>query len=195
MEKIVERAKRIILNPKEALTEVRSEEIDIATSMKEYLIYVAAIPPVAQFIGRALVGHPILGRQNFFRSLIFAVLGYAFSLAGMFVFSKIISALAPNFNSVKNDVNAFKLVMYSATPGLVAGVFYVIPSLGMLAILGSLYGIYILYIGLPVLMETPEDKTLIYTVVSIIAGIIVMFVIGAIASAIAFGAGGSTFYM
>ena len=39
------------------------------------------------------------------------------------------------------------------------------PALGFFGILG-LYGIYLFYIGLPVLKKTPEDKRLVYMIVS-----------------------------
>jgi len=195
MDTIIQRVKSIIMDPKGALNAVKSEEMELMPTMKSYVIYLAAIPPVAQFIGRALVGHPLIGRQRFFPTLFFAALSYGLSLVAVIVFTKIINALAPNFNSVKNEINAFKVVIYAWTPGYVAGVFYLIPNLEILALFGSLYGLYILYLGLPVLMETPQDKALGYTIVTIIVGIIVMLVVGAIASAIAFGAGGSTFYL
>ena len=191
MEKIVERAKNIILNPRKALSDVKSEQMDITSTMKDYVVYIAAVPAVAMFIGRALVGHPLLGRQNFFRSLIYSVLWYVLALVGVFVFSKIINTLAPNFDSVKNELNAFKLVVYAWTPAFVSGAFNIIPALSILALLGALYGLYLLYLGLPLLMETPPEKALTYTIVSIVSGIILMVIINAIAISIAFGAGGS----
>lgn len=189
MEKIFERAKKIILSPADALTEVKAESTTVMTLMKEYVIYLAAIPAAAQFIGYALVGLPIIGRYPFFRSLLFAIFSYVLSLVGVIVVGKVIDLLAPTFNSTKNDLNAFKLAVYSLTPGFVAGVFNIIPSLGILALLGSLYGIYILYLGLPVLMDTKEDKRAIYTVAVIVVVIIVMFVVSAIAGALAWSGG------
>ena len=58
--------------------------------------------------------------------------------------------------------------------------------LGIIGLLFSLYGLYILYLGVPLLMETPQDKALTYTVVTIIAVIVITVVIGAITSTIVF---------
>lgn len=187
MEKIIERVKSILLSPKDALTAVKSEEMSIADFMKEYVAILAAIPPVAQFIGLALVGHSVFGRRSFIGTLFYAALFYVLSLVSVFVYSKVINALAPNFNATKNDVSAFKLTVYSWTPSFVAGVFYIIPGLQVLAMLGGLYGIYILYLGLPILMESPEEKTVAYTIVSLIVGLILMVVIGSVATVIALG--------
>jgi hypothetical protein len=189
MEKVFERAKRIILSPTEALTEVKTESTTVMTLMKEYVVFVAAIPALAQFVGYALVGLPIVGRYPFFRSLMFALFSYVLSLVGVIVVGKVVDLLAPSFNSTKNDLNAFKLAAYSMTPAFVAGIFNLIPSLGVLALLGSLYGIYVLYLGLPVLMGTAEDKRAIYTVATIVVVVIVMVIVTAIAGALAWSGG------
>ncbi len=187
MDKIIERVKSILLSPRDALTAVKSEEISVADFMKEYVAILAAIPAVAQFIGLALVGHSVFGRRSFIGTLFYSALFYILSLVSIFVYSKVINALAPRFNATKNDSSAFKLTVYSWTPAFVAGIFHIIPGLQVLAMLGGLYGIYILYLGLPILMESPEDKTVAYTVVSLIVALILMVVIGSIAAAIAFG--------
>lgn len=189
MEKIIERVKSILLSPKDALNAVKTEEMTIVGVMKEYVVFVAAIPAIAQFIGYALVGLPLVGRYNIFRSLIYAAISFVLYLVAVFVVGKVINSLAPTFNAVKNDLNAFKLAVYCWTPAFVAGIFYLIPSLSILAILGALYGFYILSIGIPILMEAPQDKTIAYTLVTIVVTIIIMFVIGAIAGALAWGGG------
>ncbi|RMF62972.1 MAG: DUF1282 domain-containing protein [Calditrichaeota bacterium] len=190
MEAIVERVKKIILTPRDALTAVRSEDLPFAPTMKEYVAILAAIPAVAQFIGYALIGLPFVGRQNIFRTLIFAILSYVLSLVGVVIFGKIINMLASTFNAVQSDANSFKLAVYSYTPVFVAGIFNMIPSLSILSIFGALYGIYVLYLGIPVLMEAPQEKAVAYTVVSIIVAIVVMIIIGAIAGALAWGGAG-----
>ncbi|MDD3528729.1 MAG: hypothetical protein PHS77_02530, partial [Gallionellaceae bacterium] len=52
--------------------------------------------------------------------------------------------------------------------------------LGILALLASLYGVYLLYLGLPVLMKAPEGKAVSYTVVVVVCAILVGLVIGAV---------------
>ena len=57
----------------------------------------------------------------------------------------------------------------------------------MLGILG-LYSFYLLYLGLPVLMKTPEDKAAGYTGVVVIAAIVLFLVIGLVAGTFMQGA-------
>lgn len=186
MDKIFDRVKRILVSPQEALVEVKSETMTVADTMKNYVAYVAAIPAAAWLIG-------LLGRAPFFRAIMYSLLTYAMGLAMVFIFGKVVNALAPHFNSTKNDLNAFKLAMYCYTPGFVAGVFNINPTLSILATLGSLYGIYVFYLGLPVLMETPEDKRIVYTIVTVIVMIIVVVILGSIVTALAWGGQASSF--
>jgi len=174
MEALIERIKSILLNPKETWETIKAEETSTTKIVKEYLIYLAAIPPIAHFIGYAIVG--LVGyRTPFFTTLIQSVVWYVLLIVNVFITAFIINALAPSFNAVKNDLAAFKLVAYSMTASFVAGIFYIIPHLAALGILG-LYSFYLLYIGLPKLMECPQEKTLAYFIVSIIV-VIVLYAI------------------
>ncbi len=194
MEKIIERVKSILLSPKDALTAIKSEEVSIAAFMKEYVAILAAIPAVSIFIGWALVGHSVFGRRSFIGTLFYAALFYILSMVSVFVYSKVIDALAPSFNATKNDLNAFKLAVYAWTPAFVAGIFHIVPGLQVLAMLGALYGIYILYLGLPILMESSEEKTVPYTVVGILVALLTMVLIWFIAGAIALGGAAPVYF-
>lgn len=180
MEEVVARVKRILMAPREALTLIKDEPLDIALTMKEYVAILAAIPAGATFIG-------LFGRVPFFRNLIYSLLVYAISAAMVPISGKIIDALAPHFNSTRNDLAAFKVALFMFTPALVAGIFTINPSLSILWLLGSLYGIYLMYLALPVLMETPEDKRLLYTAVNAVIIYIVSVILIRIVSAIALG--------
>jgi hypothetical protein len=96
------------------------------------------------------------------------------------VLALIIDALAPNFGGTQNQVQALKVAAYSSTASWVAGIFGLVPILSWLGILG-LYTLYLLYLGLPVLMKAPEEKAMGYTVVVIIAAIVLFLVIGLVA--------------
>ena len=91
----------------------------------------------------------------------------------------IIDALAPTFLARKNQENAMKLAVYSLTPTWLAGVFALIPGLGFLRILG-LYSLYVFWLGLPVLMRPPPDKTAPYAIATVLCGIVLWVVVTAV---------------
>ncbi len=102
------------------------------------------------------------------------------TIIGIAILAFIINALAPSFGGEKNTIQAWKVAVYSYTPAWVAGVLQIIPLLSPLAILGALYGLYLLYLGLPRLMKSPADKALGYTVVVVISAIVVTICLSAV---------------
>jgi hypothetical protein len=110
------------------------------------------------------------------------VVSYLLALGMVYVLALIIDALAPNFGGQKNFIQALKVSAFSPTPSWLAGIFSIIPSLGIIGSLLGLYGLYLLYVGLPVLMKVPEDKAVPYIVVVIIATIVLFVVLAGIAS-------------
>jgi hypothetical protein len=95
----------------------------------------------------------------------------------VFVWGWIISQLAPTFGGQANVMNGVKLTVYASTPAMLAGVFAAMPGLSILALVGSLYSLYLVYLGLPVLMKNPPDKSIGYMVVAALVGIVCSVVI------------------
>jgi hypothetical protein len=94
------------------------------------------------------------------------------AVVGAFILSLLINKLAPTFDGEKNSEQAFKLAVYSYTPAWVAGLLCILPSLTFLAVLASFYGLYLLYLGLPKLMKSPADKSLVYTAVVVVSAVV-----------------------
>lgn len=179
---IVTRAKNICLSPATEWPVIASEPETTGRLLGGYAAPLAAIGAIAGFIGGAIVGVslPFVGhvRTPFFQALVGAVFAFGMALVGVFVLSLIIDALAPTFGGQKNQMQALKLAVYSYTPAWIAGVLQIVPVLGILAIFAALYGCYLLYLGLPTLMQAPKDKALPYTVVVLICAIVLSVVLG-----------------
>jgi len=189
---IVDRVKNILTNPKKTLETVRSE----SPSTKDVIIYLAiiAIPTLIGIIlGYGVVGVGGYGyrfRFPFGWAVAWGVMQYVFSIVGVVILAYIITALAPSFSSNKDQAQALKLVAYGATPWLIAGILFIYPPLAFLVFLASIYGWYIMYLGLPVLMGTPEDKRIMYLVVTIVVHIIIMAIVSQVTGAIVRGSVG-----
>ena len=193
---IVDRAKNVVLKPKETLEAAKAEQ----PSMQDLIMYVAIVA-IPTLIG-IIVGYGVVGiRGAFFIpfrvpihwAVTWGIMQYALSIIGVIVFGYVVNMLAPSFSSKQDQIQATKLVAYASTPGLLAGIFNIIPSISFLVLLAGLYGLYILYLGIPVFMETPEDKRIIYLIVAIVVYIIIMVVVGAITSAVMWGIIGGPF--
>lgn len=178
---LADRVKNILLQPKLEWPKIDGEPATIGGLYTSYVLPVAAIPAIAGLIGALAFGYSLFGityRPSMGAALSTALTQYIMALVGVFVLSLIIDWLAPTFGGVKNNIQAFKVAAYSATAAWVAGILAIIPSLAMLGGLLGLYSLYLLYVGLPLLMKAPADKAMSYTVVTIIAAIVLALVIG-----------------
>ena len=173
---LVVRVRSILVEPRSEWGVIDAEPATTG-SIYRYALILAAVPAICQAIRFSMVGvfhlTPVLATQ-------FAITNYLGTLIAIYVLALIISALAPTFGGQKGQIPALKVAAYSATAAWVSGIFVLIPLLGILALVGALYSLYLLYLGLPVLMKTPPDRSIPYTVVTVIAAIVVFMVIGAI---------------
>jgi hypothetical protein len=189
---IVNRVKGICLKPKTEWDAISEESPSTADLFKGYAVPLAAIGPIAAFIGGSIVGRsiPLVGsyRVPMVTGLVVAAYTFVMALVGVFILSLIINALAPSFGTEKNNAQAIKIAVYSYTPGWVAGVLHLLPTLGLLAVLAGLYGLYLLYLGLPRLMKCPQEKAVAYTAVVVVCAIVLSVIVGAAGNAIV-GAG------
>lgn len=86
------------------------------------------------------------------------VLTYVLALGVPVVVGFIIDALTPQLGGVKGNNSAMKLVIYSAT-GYWVGAVGLILSPWLWLLVGVGLAGYLLWIGTPILMKTPADKT------------------------------------
>ena len=183
---LINRVRAILLRPKEEWKVIDAEQADIATLYRTYVLPLAAIGPIAAFIGSALIGtNTVVGsiRIPIGNALVGAVVSYALALIGVYVVARVIDYFAPQNSGTANQVQAFKVAAYSSTAQWVAGIFLLIPGLGVLSILG-LYSLYLLYLGLPILMKVPAEKTMAYTITVVVVSIVISIIIAAISGII-----------
>ncbi|MGB7053889.1 MAG: Yip1 family protein [bacterium] len=186
---MIQRIKDILFKPKETWPQIKAEATGIGQVFTGYAMILAAFPAVFGLLGFTLVGQsfgPITGffRIPFTYALVWAIVWYVLILVALYVEGLVINALAPSFGSKQNPVNAYKLAVYSSTPMFVAGILNIVPALGILVFLISLYSFFLLYIGMPVMMETPKEKHVGYYVVTLIVMLIIYFIVGGISSAV-----------
>ena len=65
---------------------------------------------------------------------------------------------------------------------MVGGIFSIIPGLSVLGLLALLYSIYLLFLGIPVMMKSPQEKALPYTAVLLVCGLVAGAILGAVSA-------------
>lgn len=186
---LFERAKNILVTPKTEWEVIKGEQATTADLFTKYAMILAIIPAVATIIGFSIIGvsfgFGVTFKWPFTSSLIYAITSYVLNLASIYVIALIVDALAPSFGSTKNMDASLKVVLYSYTASFIAGIFMIIPVLSWLALLLGLYSFYLMYLGLKIVKETPNDKVVGYLIVTIIISIVVYVIIGYVVKAIA----------
>jgi hypothetical protein len=179
---LVTRAKNITLTPDSEWRVIEGEPATTGELLTGYALPLAAIGAVAGFVGSWLLSAilPFAG-TSFLTGLIAAVFGLGMTLVMCFVLSLIIDALAPTFGGQKNQIQALKLAVYSFTPAWLAGVLRIVPLLGVLIFFAALYSIYVLYLGVPRLMKSPQDQAVAYTAVVVVCAMVLGFIVFAMA--------------
>lgn len=190
--KLTDRAKNMLTTPQTEWPVVAAEPATVSGLYATYIAILAALPAIAGFIKGSLIGTSFLGvtvRASIGGGLVRMVLGYALSLALVYVMAMIINALAPIFEGRKDMIQALKTVAFAWTASWLAGIGVIVPWLGFLiALAGGIYSIYLLYLGLPHTMQCPTTKAGGYTAVSVIIAVVLSWIVGMMMAGLFVGA-------
>ena len=189
---LVDRAKSMLMQPRTEWPKVAAETSQPMTVLTSYVIPLALIGPIATLIGMQIFGINVLFttvRPTLGSSLTIAVTTFVMTLVGVFVLAFVANWLSPKFGGRDNFPSAFRLVAYAMTASWVGGIFGLVPALAIIGLLFGLYSLYLLYLGASPVMGVPEDKSLGYTAVTILAAIVLYIVVGAVTTAVG-GTGG-----
>jgi hypothetical protein len=173
---LIGRAKSILVTPRTEWPVIAAEPDTIRGIYTGYIMVLAAIPAVKLLLTLRYLGVSVLP---------LAVTTYVLSLVGTFLVALLVDALAPTFGGQKDRVQSLKVVAYAYTAAWVAAVIGIVPGLGLLsALAGLVYGLYLLYLGLPFTMKCPAEKSAGYTAVTVIVAIVVSIALGVIVRSI-----------
>jgi hypothetical protein len=181
---ILTRIKNILLTAKSEWPVIAGEH----TSLVQLCVgYVAPLTAWAALM--SLVHLTLIGTRLPFGTLVRAPLAGALSLAawtfvasfiGLFLVGLIVNVLAPTFGGTRDQTQALKVAAYSLTPAYCGSVLALSPVMpGLLQFIVLCYGLYVLYLGLPLLMRAPQTRALGYTATVVaccfILGLVIMF--------------------
>ena len=183
---LIQRVKNIILTPKTEWSAIAQQEQSMTTVITSYVIPLVLVGAVATFIGYGLIGinYGLIRMSGMGWGIRMAVIQVCSAIIGVIITAYAVDALAPSFGSEKNINKSAQLVAYGYTPAFIGAIFSIFPAIAIIGSLFSLYGIYLMYLGLGPIKKTPEDKRVVYLVVTIVVLIVVYAVIGIILGSI-----------
>lgn len=182
---MVARVKALLMRPSPTWDEIDAESATVAGLFRGWVLPLAAIPVVAGAVGRlafgvsgGFMGFGFSWRPSPLWVVGNALLQYGLGIAMVFVMGVVINGLAKTFGAVQDHTQAMKLAAYAPTASWVAGALMLVPQLAIVAVLGGLYSLYLLYVGLPKLMKAPEERGLPYFGAVVVVAILASIVIG-----------------
>ena len=195
MKSIVNTAKQFIVNPKSEWDVAKENTSTAQEHVVSYVLPLALISAVAIFIGVGLIGYSVLGYrvQSVSGGLTQAIMSLVSIVVGVYLSGFVIHKLAPTFDTTVSLDRAVKLVGFSYTAILLAGILNIFPPLAVFTFLGGLYSLYILYLGFKPMTNVSDEKSMSYFLVSLLVIVAVYFIIGLILAGIVGILGFSTF--
>lgn len=177
---LAERVKKILLTPTAEWEVIRNEPHTVVDLFTKYVMILAAIPVVASFIGWSLVGNSFMGttyRVPIAAGLANAVVTYVLTLASVYAMALVIDFVTPHFQGERDFMQALKVSAFFPTSWWIAGICSLLPGLAILAIVGGLHSLWLLYTGLGPLMEIPEDRRANFAGVIVLAAIVTTIIV------------------
>jgi hypothetical protein len=146
-----------------------------------HVFFMAAIPAASGYFGTTQIGwHIGVGdpiRITADSALIIAVIYYLALLFGVFSIGWVIHLLGKAYEVERPLSLCLVLAAYTATPLFLIGIMEVYPVLWLNMLLGLpalAYTVYLLYSGLPVMMEIPIERGFLYSSAVLAVGLIAL---------------------
>ena len=160
----------LFTNPIDEWQRIR-KKLENDTCQYTTLVFILAlIPPVCGFIGTTQFGWKI-GTEAPVKltptsALTIAVAYYFAIVIGIFIVGYVIKWMGQTYVRKVSMSESVALAVFVAVPLLLVGVFEIFPILWINFLVGLMalgYSVFLLYTGLPILMDLPKEKGFLYT--------------------------------
>jgi len=179
------RIRNILFTPKSEWRVIQAETTSVSRLYSGYVMPMAAFAAVMSFIRLSVVGVEVpaggTARASWMIGLQTSLLSFLLSLGGLYLVGLVINSLASAFGGRPDRRQALQTAAYALTPTWLGTALSFLPMGSLLQFLAGLYGVYVLYIGLPIMMQAKEDGAGGYasSVVACAVGVGILFGLGA----------------
>ena len=171
----------LFTNPKNEWVNIRNEGCTIGKCFATHTLLLAAIPAVSGFIGTTQIGWKIGAgppiKLTVDSALMIAVLYYLAMLVAVGSIGALIRWMGKTYDAERPLSRAIVLASYTATPLFLIGIFQLYPILWLNMIIGLpalAYTVYLLYSGLPIMMEISQERGFLFSSAVLAVGLVVL---------------------
>jgi Yip1 domain len=180
---LIERVRTVLFTPRSEWPVIEAESTSISQLYLRYVMPMAAFAAVMSFVRMSIVGVslPLGGtiRTPVPAGLFCSVLTFVLGLIGLYLVGLIINTLAPSFGGHRDPRQALKTAAYALTPAWLGTALTFLPLGSLLQLIAGLYGIYVLYLGLPVMMGARQNEAGGYTAAVLVCSCLVSILFAA----------------
>lgn len=167
-------------HPREEWQTIEQRHESLSYSLIHILV-VSLIPALCGYYAAAHIGWSI-GTGSSVRltqesAVLLSVAMYGALVFGVFALAYLIQWMAKTFDSSPTYTQALELAAYTSTPILMVGIAALFPVLWFVVLAGLaalVYSIYLLYSGVPIMMNIPEEEGFIYASSVVTCGLILL---------------------
>ena len=177
---ILDHVTGIIFHPAKEWRSIRDEKASTMDVFRRHVLILAAIPPVCAYFGATQFGW-MLGNTTYkltsASAAQMAIGFYLATLVGVYFMGRCIQWMAKTYGAGADTDKAENLAGYIITPMFLAGLVCLIPVPWLImtvGLLGLAYTVYLLYTGVPIVMQINEEKGFLFSSAVLTVGMVTM---------------------
>jgi len=168
-----QKAYRLIVEPEKSWRAIKEESPEIKSLFTGYALPLMVIPLASAIVKVVLGRGPFITWSFIWGIMASSLVNYILAAAALLLAGWLVSVLAQYFSSRTDLSSAMKLIVYAMTPVWLTSIFGIVPKLAGLSVLG-LYAVFLVYNGVPVILETPPEKHTAFAAAIVALGIFIL---------------------
>lgn len=171
----------LFAHPSQEWEDIRKERCSIGKCYCTHVLFLAAIPALSGFIGTTQIGWSFgsgeIVKLTVDSALVLSLLTYITTLVAIFSIGWMVHWMGKTYGTEQPLPQGIALAAYSATPLLLIGMMSLYPILWLNMILGMpalAYSIYLLYTGLPIMMQVNKEQGFLFASAIMSVGLVVL---------------------
>lgn len=160
----------IFSKPEEVWRALRSEDLSVAGLYIQVIVPLSLIPPLSGYYGTThhgwQVGNNPPVKLTPDSALPISVMYFIALLAAFYIIAQLIRWMSSTYGERQPFARCLALAVFAAVPLLLAGIAQVYPELWinlLIGLTGMAYAVYLLYRGVPVIMDIPDQQGFLFS--------------------------------
>jgi hypothetical protein len=178
---------KLLVSPVAGWRQVAARPLPLVRRLAFHTLPWALVPAIGWYVGITTVGWQIGEEPNMRMTpesaLRVCLLFYAAMVAGVLVLGYLVHWMASTYAATTSSfAKGVAIVTFTATPFFLAGLLGLYPSLWLDIVIGTVvagYCIYLLYIGVPIVMNVPPERGFLFA--SAVIGVALVGIVAAMA--------------